>query len=150
MCNGKNLKMNIYVCVCVYIYIYIHIAIFLKLTQHCKLLYFNNIIYILEKAMAPYSSVLAWRILWTGEPGGLLSMGSHRVGHDWSDLAAAYIYIYIYTHTHKHIYMYVYVSHIFFIHADGPQAASMSWGLRLKLPSHLLHDVGQSFSREEM
>ena len=37
--------------------------------------------------MAPHSSVLAWRILWTEEPGGLLFMGSHRVGHDWSDLA---------------------------------------------------------------
>ena len=35
-----------------------------------------------EKEMATYSSVLAWRILGTGEPGGLLSMGSHRVGHD--------------------------------------------------------------------
>ena len=38
--------------------------------------------------MATYSSVLAWRIPGMGEPGGLLSMGSHRVGHDWSDLAA--------------------------------------------------------------
>ena len=36
-----------------------------------------------------HSSVLAWRIPGTGEPGGLPSMGSHRVGHDWSDLAAA-------------------------------------------------------------
>ena len=36
--------------------------------------------------MATHSSVLAWRIPGTGEPGGLLSMGSHRVGHDWSDL----------------------------------------------------------------
>ena len=36
----------------------------------------------LEKAMATHSSVLAWRIPWTGEPGGLPSMGSHRVGHD--------------------------------------------------------------------
>ena len=36
-----------------------------------------------------HSSVLAWRIPGTGEPGALLSMGSHRVGHDWSDLAAA-------------------------------------------------------------
>ena len=41
----------------------------------------------LEKAMATHSSVLAWRIPGTGEPGGLLSMGLHRVGHDWSDLA---------------------------------------------------------------
>ena len=43
----------------------------------------------LEKKMATHSSVLAWRIQGTGEPGGLLSMGSHRVGHDWHDLAAA-------------------------------------------------------------
>ena len=42
-----------------------------------------------EKAMAPHSSVLAWRIPGTGEPDGLPSMGSHRVGHDWSNLAAA-------------------------------------------------------------
>ena len=43
----------------------------------------------LEKEMAPHSSVLAWRTPGTPEPGGLLSMGLHRVGHDWSDLAAA-------------------------------------------------------------
>ena len=43
----------------------------------------------LEKEMATYSSVLAWRIPGMGEPGGLLSMGSHRVRHNWSDLAAA-------------------------------------------------------------
>ena len=41
----------------------------------------------LEKEMAIHSSVLAWRIPGTGEPGGLPSLGSHRVGHDWSDLA---------------------------------------------------------------
>ena len=39
--------------------------------------------------MATHSSVLAWRIPGTGEPGGLPSMGSHRVGHDWSDSAVA-------------------------------------------------------------
>ena len=42
----------------------------------------------MEKEMATHSSVLAWRIPGTGEPGGLPSMGSHRVGHDWNDLAA--------------------------------------------------------------
>ena len=42
--------------------------------------------------MAAHSSVLAWRIPGTGEPGGLLSMGSHRVRHDWSDFAAAAIH----------------------------------------------------------
>ena len=43
----------------------------------------------LEKEMATHSSVLAWRIPGMGESSGLPSLGSHRVGHDWSDLAAA-------------------------------------------------------------
>ena len=46
----------------------------------------------LEKEMATHSSVLAWRIPGTEEPSGLSSLGSHRVGHDWSDLAAAAAY----------------------------------------------------------
>ena len=46
----------------------------------------------LEKEMATHSSVPAWRIPGKGEPGGLLSMGLHRVGHDWSNLAAAAAY----------------------------------------------------------
>ena len=45
--------------------------------------------HVLEKEMATHSSVLAWRIPGTVEPGGLPSMGSRRVGHDWGDLAAA-------------------------------------------------------------
>ena len=48
----------------------------------------------LEKEMATHSSVLAWRIPGTGEPGGLPCIGSHRVGHDWSDSAAAAVYMY--------------------------------------------------------
>ena len=48
----------------------------------------------LEKEMATHSSVLAWRIPGTGEPGGLPSKGSHRVGHDWSDSAAAAAAVY--------------------------------------------------------
>ena len=47
----------------------------------------------LEKEMATHSSVLAWRIPRTGEPVGLPSMGSHRVGHDWSNLAVAALII---------------------------------------------------------
>ena len=43
----------------------------------------------LEKEMATHSIVLAWRIPGMGEPGGLPSMGSHKVGYNWSDLAAA-------------------------------------------------------------
>ena len=45
--------------------------------------------YALEKEMATHSSILAWGITGTEEPSGLPSMGSHRVGHNWSDLAAA-------------------------------------------------------------
>ena len=45
----------------------------------------------LEKEMATHSSVLAWRIPGTGEPGRLPSMGSHRVRHDWRDLAVAVV-----------------------------------------------------------
>ena len=58
-------------------------------------IYFNSICMILVfsvslgKEMATHSNVLAWRIPGTGEPGGRPSMGSHRAGHDWSDLAAA-------------------------------------------------------------
>ena len=43
----------------------------------------------LEKEMATHSSTLAWKIPWMGEPGGLPSMGSHRVRHNWSNLVAA-------------------------------------------------------------
>ena len=41
----------------------------------------------MEKEMATYSSILAWRILWMEEPGGLLFIGSHRVGHNLINLA---------------------------------------------------------------
>ena len=57
--------------------------------------------------MATHSSVLAWRILETGEPGGLPSMGSHRVGHDWSDSAAAAAAIW-YTKCTYNVYNIVY------------------------------------------
>ena len=52
-------------------------------------LHFHFHFHALEKEMATHSSVLAWRIPVMGEPGGSPSMGSHRVGHNWSDLAAA-------------------------------------------------------------
>ena len=43
----------------------------------------------MEKEMATHSSILAWRIPGMGEPGGLPSVGSYRVGHNWGDLAVA-------------------------------------------------------------
>ena len=47
-----------------------------------KLVEWTSLLVQLEKAMAPHSSTLAWKIPWTEEPGGLQSMGSRRVGHD--------------------------------------------------------------------
>ena len=47
----------------------------------------------LEKAMAAHSSTLAWKILWTEEPGGLQSMGSLRVGHDWATSLSLFTFI---------------------------------------------------------
>ena len=46
--------------------------------------------YFSEKEMATHFNILDWKIPWTEEPGGLLSMVSHRVGHDWSDLACVH------------------------------------------------------------
>ena len=60
----------------------------IKRIKSCHLHHCTNIVPT-EKAMAPHSSTLAWKISWTEEPGGLPSLGSHRVGHDWSDLTAA-------------------------------------------------------------
>ena len=46
-----------------------------------------------EKAMAPHSSTLGWKIPWTGEPGGLQSMGSPRVGHDWANSLSLFTFM---------------------------------------------------------
>ena len=45
---------------------------------------------VMEKEMATHSSIHAWKIPWTEEPSGLLSMGSHRVRHDWTDIACTH------------------------------------------------------------
>ena len=47
----------------------------------------------MEKAMATHSSTLAWKIPWTEEPGGLQSMGSLRVGHDWATSLSLFIFM---------------------------------------------------------
>ena len=61
---------------CVQLYMYIHMYIY----YICIFVY--NYTNMSEKAMAPHSSTLAWKIPWTEEPGGLQSMGSLGVGHD--------------------------------------------------------------------
>ena len=61
----------------------------LKESDMTEWLHFHFSLSCIGEGNATHSSVLAWRIPGTGEPGGLPSMGSHRVGHDWSNLAAA-------------------------------------------------------------
>ena len=58
----------------------------------------------LEKGMATHSSIFAWRIPWTVEPGGLQSMGSHRVRHDFVT-ECAHTHKHTHTHTHTHTHM---------------------------------------------
>ena len=59
----------------------------------------------LEKSTTTDSSVLAWRIPWTEEPGGLQSMGSQRLGHYWRDLASAHTHSFLYGPTHIHTWL---------------------------------------------
>ena len=63
-----------------YIYIYIHIHIYIHTHTHTH----THIYIYMEKAVAPHSSALAWKIPWAKEPGGLQSTGSKRIRHDWA------------------------------------------------------------------
>ena len=56
----------------------------MNIVLYCTFGYIYIYVCILEKAMAPHSSTLAWKIPWTEEPGRLQTMGSQRVGHDWA------------------------------------------------------------------
>jgi len=67
----------------------------------------------LEEGMATHSNILAWRIPWIKEPGGLQSIRSHRVLHDWRDLA--HMHAHTRTHTHTHIHAYICFFRIFSI-----------------------------------
>ena len=66
---------------------------FLSLSNICEIQFCLNQCYYLEKAMAPHSSTLAWRIPWTEEPGRLQSMGSQRVGHDWANSLSLFTFM---------------------------------------------------------
>ena len=78
--SSNKRKQNTYFC-----YSGFGISSFLKIFRVLVM----SSLHALEKEMTTHSSVLAWKIPGMGEPGGLPSTGSHRVGHDWSDLAAA-------------------------------------------------------------
>ena len=67
-------------------FIFDHWSRFITVTHRWKL---KQAFWKMEKDMTTHSSVLAWRIPGTADPAGLLSVGLHRVGHDWSGLAAA-------------------------------------------------------------
>ena len=67
------------VCVCVCVCVYSNNE------SHCfPVTFYSLVAYFMEKAMAPHSSTLAWKIPWAEEPGRLQSTGSLRVGHDWA------------------------------------------------------------------
>ena len=75
----------------------------------------------LEKGMATHSSILAWRIPWTEEPGRLQPMGSQRVWHDWLSY---------HTHMHTHTHTHTWVEFLSFLHALFLLAALCSmWDL---------------------
>ena len=87
-----------------------------------------------EKAMAPHSSTLAWKIPWTEEPGRWQSMGLHRVGHDWSDLAAA-------RHNGKDIEFELrrlYIATYSLYPLQGPGFWSINWKSLFDLPLDML------------
>ena len=79
--NLSVYKFNIHIqYVCYKFVICIHIVYKFNIHKHID----RSRLYELEKAVAPHSSTLAWKITWTQEPGGLQSMGSLGVGHDWA------------------------------------------------------------------
>ena len=65
----------------------------LKLYSSWDMLFGIISTFLSEKAMAPHSSTLAWKIPWMEEPGRLLSMGSHRVGHDWATSLSPFTFV---------------------------------------------------------
>ena len=67
------------ICECMYVCERVVVVSYIQKTLESKR---SPVLHALEKEMATHSSVLAWRIPGMGEPGGLRSMGSHRVGHD--------------------------------------------------------------------
>ena len=96
---------------------------------------FSFHLHALEKEMAIHSGVLAWRIPGTGEPGGLPSMGSHRVGQDWLDLAAAAAAVMTISclHMNMQVLDFQRCEHVFCQHQTG-----VKWQLALHLLSLLI------------
>ena len=86
--------------------------------------WFWQYLYFLERAMATHSRVLAWRIPGTVEPGGLRSMRSHRVGHNWSNLAVAAAYVSMFLWRDEHLELLI---SLFFLIFSSVQSLSRVW-----------------------
>ena len=90
-------------------------------------------------ARRTHSSVLAWRIPGTGEPGRLPSMGSHRVGHDWSDLPAAEVmYACLYTPSSSYIHFNI---HLIFLFLPLPSLPPSLLFLLSNLPAIIIYHL---------
>ena len=80
--------------------------------------------------MATHSSILAWRIPWTKEPGGLQYIGSQRVRHDWATntFTNIHIYMYIYVYMYVYIYTYIYIYvYIYFAFHKNNKSVVLAW-----------------------
>ena len=100
MCVCVRVCARVYVCVCVYTHAMEWASQVAQLVKNLPAMQETQEIPVwlldwedpLEEGMATHSSVLAWRIPWTEEPGGLQSIGLQRVGHDWGDWACTMEY----------------------------------------------------------
>ena len=90
----------------------------------------------LEEEMATHSSILAWKIPWLEEPGGLLSMGLQKIGHDWApELAWAHACVHACSYTHTHILAEVYRNFCF-------STSTPSCLILFQDCNHLLEELG--------
>ena len=118
--------MHMYVCICVYIYVCVYVCMLYiykdfpggasgkESASQCRRHKFNPQEDPLEKEMAPHSSILAWKIPWTEEPGGLQSMGSQKC---WTQLVTKQqqqIYVYMCVRVYISVCVCVYIQLIHF------------------------------------
>ena len=106
--------------------------------QHARTPCPSSIYIILEKGMATHSSVLAWRIPWTEEPGELQSMGSERVLYNWATNTHTYTHIRIYIYIQIYVYVYTHSSILVW---EMPQIESEPGGLQSSGSQRFRHNL---------
>ena len=91
MCSCVYMCLGVYMCLYIFMYMYVHIraSLVAQMVKNPPAMQETQVQYLgqedpLEKGMATHSSILAWRIPWSLGPGGLQSMESQRVGHNWA------------------------------------------------------------------